>query len=88
MIIISNLFSVDLTITSTNNVKPIQATTKLVETETSKLFTEITNTRRITRSLKELKVGRKSRNPVIIRNIFFPVIFKKLIKAQILQYSS
>ena len=46
----------------------------MILVKSSKL-TEITNTRGITRRLEELKIGRKSQNP--IRSILLPVIVKK-----------
>ena len=57
----------------------------MILVKTSTHFTEITNARGRNKRLKELKIGQKSWNLVITRNIFLPTIAKKQIKAKMFQ---
>ena len=54
----------------------------MILVKTSTHFTKITNARGRNKRLKELKIGQKSWNLVITRNIFLPTIAKKWIKAK------
>ena len=57
----------------------------MILVKTSTHFTEITNARGRNKRFKELKIGQKSWNLVITRNIFLPTIAKKWIKAKMFQ---
>ena len=57
----------------------------MILVKTSTHFTKITNARGRNKRLKELKIGQKSWNLVITRNIFLPTIAKKWIKAKMFQ---
>ena len=57
----------------------------MILVKTSTHFTEVTNARGRNKRLKELKIGQKSWNLVITRNIFLPTVAKQWIKAKMFQ---